>query len=320
MPTDRMSSELQRSQEWESCTRPPAPSSPNAALSSRQSSTVAPDIGTIPFLPPNQRSPESSEEANGLFCPEKGSKRVDSAPEDPTKRPNLQGTAPASQPLLIASSWLTPGRPESPGVAANLLRRASRSSAIPPASVTPTRPGPHQPAADQPPHASLAALVHGHHAIPAPPETPPDKILDCSAARQLLSSHLEATVARGHPTWCPGDHAADTPPAAIPDLRSAMSGGFVRRRSGSGSRRVKPARARSNTKVFPHLLCHAPCRFMPDSCMSPQCSGPLVPAHITAARGVLLSKGTSPAGIPAVPHTVVAGKTRRTGSWHEMFL
>lgn len=251
----------QGSQQWESCKTPPAPSSQNAVLPSLESSTVGPDIGTIPILPPNQRTAEHSAQTACPVKQEKCNESVDPATEANTPPPNPQGITQLSQPLPIASPWLAPARPESPGVAANLLKRVSRARVPSPGSATPSRLGPRPALPAHVIHQTLAALVQGHHATPAPPQTPADKILDCSAAHQL-----DASLGHGQETnGCPGtdqdDTTAGAPPASTPDLRSAISGGLERRRSGSGSGRVKPARARNNTKVRPppaapaHISC-----------------------------------------------------------------
>lgn len=248
MTADRMFTKSQGSPQWESCKTPPAPSSQTAVLPWLESSTVGQDIGTIPIRPPNQHTAEHSARTACTAKQEKCNESVDPATQQTTPPPNPQLL---SQPLPIASPWTAPVRPESPGVAANLLKRVSRARAASPGSVTPSRLGPHPAPPTHAIHQTLAALVKGHHAAPAPSQTPPDKILDCSAAHQLNASLEHRQAASGRRGTNQSDANAGTAAASTPDLRFAISGGLERRRSGSGSRRVKPARARNNTKVPP---------------------------------------------------------------------
>lgn len=249
-----MSTAQQGSQQWETCRAPPPPSSQSAALPSPEISTAVVDTGTIPILPANQSPEERRDRVDREGKKDKGTRAVDSVPRQFTPLVDPSEQIKASLPLPIASPWQTPVRPESPGVAPSLLRRAARASAPPVVgNAAPARASRRKSTPDHHHPQSLAAVLNAHHAVPAPPEIPPHMVLDCTAAQMLQASVVKPTKpSKGLPRE-DGENAGEaTPSAATPDLRSALASGFVRRRSGSGNRKAKPARARSNTKVCPH--------------------------------------------------------------------
>ena len=262
LTADRMSTKTQGSEKWETCKTLHTPTSAqSSALASPESFTVGADTGTIPTLPLNE---EQSERIADIENQDTGDKGLNGAPVTPYLSSHVQGVPTASQPLPIASPWSIPVRPDSPGVAPNLLRRASRANATTATNVTPSSLGPDPHAFNDAASQSFAALVLGHHAAPAPPPTQPAKILDCNAAHQLQPSPWAQSTSAMVPPGAGGrDGATSAVIAATPDLRTAVSGGLLRRRSGSNSRRVKPARARNNTKVLlplhvASLLCLPP--------------------------------------------------------------